>query len=110
MMKKICYNNIDLDCFMQKDTEINEHECHKGVISRDKDGRLRFEEIAFRPEHLWQRNPHIYEGTTINMARRKDGSLKFNFKNVNTKDPRFEASEYAFRVYSELTNALQTIR
>lgn len=107
-MNKISLTHINLDCFMQQATEINNQECHEGVISKDAAGQLRFEEKADQ-HRTWERNPHIFEGKYINMARRKDGSLKFNFKKVNTDAPGFEASDYAFRVYSELTNALQIL-
>ena len=107
-MNKISFNSISLDCYMQKVSEISNEECHEGVISKDKNGRLRFEENTnqFR---TWTRNPHIFEGKFINMARRKNGAIKFNFKNVNTASPKFNASDYAFHVYSELTNALKIL-
>lgn len=107
-MNKISYSNISLDCFMQQTSEIDNRECHKGVISMDCNGKFRFEENAFHPQS-WERNPHIFEGRYINMVRRKNGSLKFNFKNVNTDAPDFKASDYAFHVYSELNNALKNI-
>lgn len=107
-MNKISFTHINLDCFMQQATEITNQECHEGVISKDVSGQLRFEEKA-NQHHTWERNPHIFEGKYINIARKKDGQLKFNFKKVNTDAPGFEASEYAFHVYSELTNALQIL-
>lgn len=107
-MQKISLNNVNLDCFMQQVTEITNQECHKGVISMNSDGRMRFEELA-TPQSRWSRNPHIFEGKAINMARRKDGSVKFNFKTVNVKNKKFSASDYAFRVYSELLEALNII-
>jgi len=107
-MNKISLTAINLDCFMQQATEIKNRECHEGVISRDQEGNLRFEENA-NPQRAWVRNPHIYEGQYINMARRKDGSLKFSFKRVDTNALDFAPSVYAARVFTELTNALQII-
>lgn len=107
-MEKITYNNISLDCFMQQTSEIDNRECHTGVISMTNNGKFRFEENAIRP-HSWERNPHIFEGRYINMVRRKDGSLKFNFKNVKIDAPDFKAEDYAFHVYSELNNAFKNI-
>lgn len=107
-MQKISFNNVNLDCFMQQVIEITNQECHKGVISMNGDGHMRFEETA-APQPRWSRNPHIFEGKVINMARKKDGQLKFNFKAVNVKNEKFSASDYAFRVYSELLEALQII-
>ena len=107
-MNKISLTHINLDCFMQQATEIHNQECHEGVICKDATGQLRFEEKA-DPHPTWERNPHIFEGQYINMARKKDGQLKFNFKKVKTDAPDFEASAYAFRVYSELINALQIL-
>jgi hypothetical protein len=44
------------------------------------------------------------------MARRKNGTLMFNFKNVKTNDTNFDSSKYAIDVYRELVNALQNIK
>jgi len=107
-MKKITLHSVNIDCYLQNATEITNEECHEGVIIKDKKGHLRFEEKAC-PLRTWERNPHIYEGKAINMARKKDGTIKFHFKNVNTRAKNFTAGDYAFQVYIELINALQII-
>lgn len=108
-MNKISLPNVSLDCYMQQATEFNYHECHKGIIRKYKDGNMRFEESC-PVIHTWERNPHLFEGEYINMARRKNGTLMFNFKNVKTNDPNFDSSKYAIDVYRELVNALQNIK
>lgn len=105
-MNKISFDSINLDCFMQNATELTDNECHEGVISMNNKGVMRFEEKAFKPR-TWERNPHIFEGKYINMVRRKDGTMKFNFKNVDTCAKGFNADNYAFRVYTELSDALK---
>lgn len=93
---------------MQQVTELTDNECHKGVISKDRVGNIRFEENV-DATRSWERNPRIFEGRFVNMSRKKDGSLKFSFRRVNTDAMGFKASDYAFNVYSELINALQSI-
>lgn len=108
-MQKISLTAVNLNCFMQQATEISTQMCHEGIISKDQEGNLRFEENA-HAQRSWDRNPHIFEGKYINMARRKDGSLKFNFKKVNSNVPGFVPDDYAFHVFTELSSALQILK
>lgn len=108
-MNKISLANVNLNCYMQQATEFNNQECHKGVIGKDKDGNIRFEESS-PATRTWERNPRLFEGKYINMARRKNGSLMFIFKNVKTNEPTFDSSKYAIDVYRELVNALENVK
>ncbi|MDO4496744.1 MAG: hypothetical protein Q4B58_02760 [Bacteroidales bacterium] len=108
-MNKVNLDNISLTCYLNEATEISQKECHLGIISMNNKGEIRFEEDARKGSTHWERNPRLYEGKTINMTRRKDGSLRFQFKKVNTEAEDFKAEDYAFRVYTELTQALKNI-
>ena len=55
-MNKISFSQVQLNCYLQRATEINTNECHQGVISKDSSGLFRFEERV-TPERGWDRNP-----------------------------------------------------
>ena len=107
-MNKISFSQVQLNCYLQRATEINTNECHQGVISKDSSGLFRFEERV-TPERGWDRNPKIYEGQIINITCQRDGRMKLNFKLLNTDAPGFKPSDFAYGVYAELTDAFHLL-
>ena len=53
-----------------------------------------------------KRNPHVFDGEYITVTRRDDGSLRLNFKELNT-GAGFNVERFSFGVYREVYRALK---
>ena len=106
-MYKQTINNISLQLVMQQPQVMNQPMSHAGVLSKNEDG-FRFEEAVKirRP----RRNPKLYEGKYVNLVHRSDGKYVCTLKCINAKEEGFDPHNVAFRIYMELTDALQIIR
>ena len=77
-----------------------------GMLSPSKDGGILFQEALPRKRDI--RNNRLYEGKLLNIVRRKDG-LYYPFMKAFNPDEVKDKSEFAFRVYQEITEALNSI-
>ena len=84
----------------------NNHVVINGMISQTKDGGILFQETMPRKRDI--RNNRLYEGSLVNIVRRKDG-LYYPFMKAFNPDEVKDKSEFAFRVYQEITEALNSI-
>lgn len=127
-MNKKVYQNINLTCVFQNTNPNfmpvagssgssssngsngasigNNHVVINGMISQTKDGGVLFQETMPRKRDI--RNSRLYEGSLVNIVRRKDG-LYYPFLKAFNPEEVTDKSAFAFRVYSELTEALNTI-
>ena len=58
------------------------------------------------PPREGKRNPHVFDGRFITVTRRNDGSLRLNFKQLET-GAGFNVGRYALGVYNEICMALE---
>lgn len=105
-MKKKVYNNATINMVLQQETEVSTENCPKGIISKDENGDFRFEEEIRKGRA--PRNPKLFDGNFISMVRMQNGKYQCHLKTFNpTKD--LDRQELAFKVYSELLNALNIL-
>ncbi|MBQ0164273.1 MAG: hypothetical protein KBS75_03630, partial [Bacteroidales bacterium] len=64
-MNKRNYSQVELSCVYQQVQDINENQCLNGIISRQGDGKFRFEETIRKGRA--PRNPKLYDGTYVSM-------------------------------------------
>ena len=74
-----------------------------GIITRDDDNHYSFIETAFTSSVV-RRNVCTYEGQHITCTKRRNGSLRLNFKNLPIAD--FCVETYALEVANEIRQAL----
>lgn len=103
------YKNVNLDCVLQPESNWKEKPCLHGILSRKgKDGgSFLFEETT--PQKDYVRNPKLYDGKLVSLVRKKDGRYQPHLKTLEMGEG-FSASDYAFRVYSEICSALGLIK
>ena len=94
---------VDVKTLLRTDrmTEIGKN--YRGVLMRDGEEHYTFLESL--PSSV-KRNPHVFEGDYITVTCRADGSLRLNFKNLDTGTG-FNVERYALGVYNELCIALE---
>lgn len=104
-MKKTVYTAIELSCILQQDSEISTDKCLNGVISPTDKG-FRFEEAVRKGRP--KRNPKLFDGNYISMVHMQNGKYQCHMKTI-TASKELDRQELAFKVYSELLNALNII-
>ena len=77
-----------------------------GMISTNGDGQILFQETLPRRRDI--RNNRLYEGQLVNIVRRKDGLYYPFMKAFNPAEVTDKAS-FAFKVYQEISEALNSI-
>ena len=77
-----------------------------GMISTNGDGQILFQETLPRRRDI--RNNRLYEGQLLNIVRRKDG-LYYPFLKAFNPAEVTDKSLFAFKVYQEITEALNSI-
>lgn len=100
-MTKKNYSQIELSCVYQQVQDIEQNQCLNGIISRQGDGKFRFEESVRKGRA--PRNPKLYDGKFISMVKMQNGRYQCHLK---TMDEHFDRKNFAFAVYSELTAAM----
>lgn len=111
MQKKI-FERINLTCVFQNTNNFGNGNSSSnqvvvsGMLSPDKDGNILFQETIPRRRDI--RNNRLYEGKFVNIVRRKDGCYYPFMKSFKPEDIK-DKSEFAFRIYSEITEALNSI-
>jgi hypothetical protein len=111
------HTNTDLGCdvktLLRSDVRMKVGKDYLGVLRLDSDAVG--EEFLCRDSHYTfietllqsagKRNLHVFDGMYITVTRRDDGSLRLNFKNLNTGEG-FKVERYALGVYNEICMAL----
>ncbi len=114
--EKIWHTNTDLGCdlktILRSDRRMKQGKDYQGVLRLDAEGDV--DEYLTTDTHYtfvetwpWtmKRNPRVYMGEHISVTRRDDGSLRLNFRPLNT-DGHFSVERYALAVYNEICMAL----
>lgn len=97
---------VDLKTILKRDRFAKLNKDYQGVLNHDREYHYTFTETM--PPTAYRRNPRVFNGRYITITRRKDGSLKLNFK-VLRLDAGFNFNRYAFGVYQELRDALKDL-
>lgn len=115
-MQKKVYQNINLTCVFQNtnpnfgaqvnNTANQQPVVVSGMLSPNKDGGVLFQEALPRKRDI--RNNRLYEGSLLNVVRRKDG-LYYPFMKAFKPEDIEDKSAFAFKIYTELSEALNTI-
>ena len=116
-MNKKVYQNINLTCVFQNTNpnfgnQVNNNTANQqpvvvsGMLSPSKDGGVLFQETMPRKRDI--RNSRLYEGSLVNIVRRKDG-LYYPFMKAFNPAEVEDKSNFAFRVYQEISEALNSI-
>ena len=104
-MNKKIFQNINLTCvFQNTNPEPSTVLC--GMLSNTADGNVLFQETLPRRRDI--RNSRLYQNDHLAVVRRKDGlyyPLLKAFKSEEMQDK----SALAFKIYSELSEALNSI-
>ena len=96
---------MDIKTFLQNDKRTKLGKEYQGVLTR-----ITSETYTFVEKMPWmkKRNPHVFNGKYISITRRKDGTLRPNFKPMKV-DRDFSAYRYALAVFNELMWALEDL-
>lgn len=94
---------MDIKTFLQSDKRTKLGKEYQGVLTR-----ITSETYTFVETLPWmkKRNPRVFNGKYISITRRKDGTLRPNFKPMPKLNGYMGAEKYAFEVYRELHEAL----
>ena len=103
-MTKKNYSQIELSCVYQQVQDIEQNQCLNGIISRQGDGKFRFEESVRKGRA--HRNPKLYDGKHISMVRMANGKYQFHMKTLSDG---LDREKLPFAVYTEMTAALQIL-
>ena len=112
------HTNTDLGCdvktILRSDVRMKVGKDYQGVFRLDSDAIV--DEFLSRDPHYTftetvplaagKRNPHVFDGEYITVTRRDDGSLRLNFKELNT-GAGFNVERFSFGVYREVYRALK---
>lgn len=123
-MNKKVYQNINLTCVFQNtnpnfgNNGVNQQgslnpnpsslnpQVISGMLSPIANGDVLFQETLPRKRVI--RNSRLYEGQYVNVVRRKDGLYYPFLKAFNPKEIA-DKNDFAFRIYTEINEALNTI-
>ena len=121
-MNKTIFQNINLTCVFQNTNNFgsavnadgskvsgstsSNNVVVNGMISTNGDGQILFQETLPRRRDI--RNNRLYEGQLLNIVRRKDG-LYYPFLKAFNPAEVTDKSLFAFKVYQEITEALNSI-
>lgn len=101
-MNKKDYPQVDLHCVYQQVHDLSDSQCLHGIISRQGDGKFRFEETIRKGRP--PRNPKIFDGKYISMVRMANGKYQFHMKTLSDG---FDRSQIPFQIYTEMMVAIQ---
>ena len=116
-MNKTVFQNINLTCVFQHTNpgfltangiaQVNPGKpVVSGMLSPGKDGDILFQEALPRRRDI--RNNRLYEGQLVNIVRRKDG-LYYPFMKAFNPAGVTDKASFAFQVYQEISEALNSI-
>ena len=105
-MIKNTHLNVDLKTVMQQGAHLQEGLCYNGVLTRDGEDHYRFEEATRRG--ICKRNPKLFDGEYISLVHMRNGRYQCHMKTISASTVS-DCYGLAYKVYSELVNALQII-
>jgi len=109
-MPKKVYEQVRLTCVFQNtnniDTSISSSTVIQGMLSKESADGFLFQETLPRLREV--RNSKLYQGEMVSIVRRKDGRYYPLLKALNANDLS-DKSTLAFRIYTELSEALNVI-
>lgn len=105
-MKKIVYQNIDLNVILQKEGEFTNDNCLKGILSHHGNGDIRFEEEIRKGRPA--RNPKLHDGKYLSMVRMQNGKYQFHMKTLQV-GPDLDGNAIAKDVAQEIVEAFKII-
>lgn len=110
-MNKKVFERINLTCVFQNTSNFGNANSSNnvvvsGMISPTKDGGVLFQETMPRKRDI--RNNRLYEGKLLNVVRRKDGCYYPFMKSFRPEEIE-DKSAFAFMVYQEISEALNSI-
>ncbi len=112
--------NTELGCnvktILSSDRRMKTGKGYRGVLSRDTDAitdeflcrDAHYTFIETLPETDGKRNPRVFSGRFITITRRDDGSLRLNFRRMETV-AEANIDGYAIGVCNELRRALRSL-
>lgn len=103
-MKKVTFPKVDLNCILQKADNITDNQCLNGIISRQSNGKFRFEETIRKGRA--PRNPKLFDGNYVSMVRKQNGKYQFYMK---TLADNFNRDNLAYSIYAEVSAAIQIL-
>lgn len=106
VMNKKIFQNINLTCVFQNTSNPEPSTVLCGMLSNTADGNVLFQETLPRRRDI--RNARLYEGSHVAVVRRKDGLYYPLLKAFKPEEMQDKAS-LAFKIYSELSEALNSI-
>ena len=106
-MKKVTYTGSTINIVLQTEAEITSENCPKGIMSKDANGELRFEEEIRKGRSA--RNPKLHDGRYLSMVRMQNGKYQFHMKTFNA-NASVDAYSIAVGVASEIIEAFKIIK
>ena len=102
---------VNVKTLLRSDRRMKTGKDYSGVLRLDTEvDDYRYDEhfsfIETVPPREGKRNPHVFDGRFITVTRRNDGSLRLNFKQLET-GAGFNVGRYALGVYNEICMALE---
>ena len=102
---------VDLKTILRSDRTMRTGKEYQGVLRRDQDAciedfRCRDAHYTFVETEPWtmKRNPRVFRGRYITITRRKNGTLRLNFRQLPAN---MSVERYAFQVFLELHKGLK---
>ena len=107
---------VNLKTKLQNEASMKTGKGYRGVLSRDTDAitdeflcrDAHYTFIETLPETDGKRNPRVFSGRFITITRRDDGSLRLNFRRMETVAEK-NIDGYAIGVCNELRRALRSL-
>ena len=105
-MKKNTNPCVDLKTVMQNDAQLIIGHCYRGMLSRTGEESYLFEETI--SERTTRHNPKLYKGKYVSLIHMQNGRYGVYMRTIDPSVT-IDRKELAFKVYSELMEALEVI-
>ena len=105
-MNNKSYSNVKLIIHIQQNEPEGWHS-YRGVFTLTGENKFLFEEAAYRQQSV-VRNPKLFVGEYISLVHKQNGRYQVHCRTINPSQG-LDASDLAFKVYSELLTALRQI-
>ena len=105
-MKKNLNICVDLKTVMQSETHLTIGHCYRGMLSRTGEDKFLFEETV--SERTIRHNPKLYKGKYVSLIHMQNGRYGVYMRTIDPSVT-IDRKELAFKVYSELMEALEVI-
>lgn len=105
-MKKNTNLCVNLKTVMQEDGILLLDHCYAGCITRTSEDDFRFEEAIHKGRP--KRNPKLFDGKYCSLVHMQNGKYQIHMRTIDASRC-INPQDLAFKVYSELLNALNII-